>query len=442
MDAEQLRQAYAEQYSPDRFLAFYRALAQEFFLLANPGRPIPISPVPLVLDAAWRDRFSRLASVLWAAIARPGYRRLSARNIPRPLRDPGRPEAEPIPFDPRSSVGCIDLHLDHGGPRVIEFMVLPPGVSGIYPGILSRYGEYLEACVPGCRADGFSPGWDRGRCESAVERHVLGGGAPSPERVAIVDWEPRAQITYGEFRYTLLRLREDTGVQGLIADPREVRWDGSAIRVRGLPVQRILNRLTLLDWTNHAAEIPDYTRLLWEAPRCFAYHPYLWYLGDKHSLTLLSDPRVRDGLGLGEEAARCLQACIPPTYRLSRFRRPDGGWDTEGMRRLVGGPAETVLKPVSSHASQGIFFGPADLPTAERLDAVLRDIDPEAYVAMRLVPPPEVMVPRGRGLQEPWKCDLRIFVIDGQYVFPGGRVYLGDYTNQVPCRTFAPLFFA
>ena len=28
------------------------------------------------------------------------------------------------------------------------------------------------------------------------------------------------------------------------------------------------------------------------------------------------------------------------------------------------------------------------------------------------------------------------------YVFPGGRVYFGDYTNQVPCRGFAPLFFA
>jgi hypothetical protein len=27
-------------------------------------------------------------------------------------------------------------------------------------------------------------------------------------------------------------------------------------------------------------------------------------------------------------------------------------------------------------------------------------------------------------------------------VFPGGRVYFGDYTNQVPCRGFAPLFFA
>jgi len=441
MDAGQVRSAYTQAYSPEAFLQFYRALAREFFLLAHRSRAIPISPVPLVLDARYEERFSRLGSVLWEVLADPRYRELSARNIPRGLTPPDRKGAEPIPFHPQESIGCIDLHLDRDGLSVIEFMVLPPGMCGIYPGMLARYGEYLAGCVPGFEPRCFAQGWDRARCERALLERILCGTEPC--EVAVVDWEPESQITYGEFRYTLHRLWEETGTPGLIADPREVAWDGSVVRIRGRPVDRILNRLTLLDWNLHGGEIHDYTRLLWEAPHCFVYHPYLWYLGDKHSLVLLSDPEFRRGLNLPEESRQGLAAWIPPTFRLSSFRRPDGGgWDTDRMREWVGPPAGTVLKPVSAHASKGILFGPADLPTSESLENALQDLDPEEYVAMKLVPPPEVLVPRGAGRTETWKCDLRIFILNGQYVFSGGRVYLGDYTNQIPCRAFAPLYFA
>ncbi len=441
MDAEQVRSAYARAYSPEGFLRFYHALAEEFFLLAHPTRAIPISPVPLLLDARFEEAFSRLASVLWGALSDPAYREHSARSIPPALKPPCGEGVQAIPFDPDENIGCIDLHLDGDGLRVIEFMVLPPGMCGIYPGMLARYAEYLETCVPGLAPRAFLPGCDRARCEKALLKHILGKG--DPRGVAIVDREPQNQITYGEFRYTLDRLWRETGIRGLIADPREVSWDGSVVRVRGRPVDRILNRLTLLDWNRHAAEIPDYTRLLWEAPGSFVYHPYLWYLGDKHSLVLLSDPEFRRSLNLSEESRRGLEEWIPPTFRLSDFRREDGGgWDMDRMRRRLGPPAGIVLKPVSSHASKGILFGPVDLATERRMERVLQAIEPEDYVAMKLVPPPEVLVPRGSGRTETWKCDLRIFVLDGRYVFPGGRVYLGDYTNQVPCRAFAPLFFA
>jgi hypothetical protein len=314
-------------------------------------------------------------------------------------------------------------------------------MSGIYPGLLSRYGEYLQDRVPGYEVSCFSEGWDRARCEDAFIENLLAD--TEPERVAIIDWEPETQITYGEFLYTLHLLKQRRDVPGLIADPREVETEGSRIRVRGERVDRILNRLTLLDWNNRCREIPAYTRLLWEAPDCFVYHPYLWYLGDKNSLVLLTDPDTLGSLNVSEGSRALLRETIPPTFPLSLFRSPDGsGWDTDRLCQRMGAPSGTVLKPVSSHASKGILFGPTDLATREKLDRALREIEPEAYVAMKLVPPPEIIVPRGHGRLETWKYDLRIFVLNGQYVFPGGRVYLGDYTNQVPCRAFAPLFFA
>jgi len=109
---------------------------------------------------------------------------------------------------------------------------------------------------------------------------------------------------------------------------------------------------------------------------------------------------------------------------------------------FFGAPSDIVLKPISSHGSKGIFFGPVHMPTRSRLEEAVQSIRPGDYVAMEYVPTPEIQVPRGGGERETWHFDLRIFVLNSQYVFPGGRVYFGDYTNQVPCRGFAPLFFA
>ncbi len=330
MHAGNIHEAYAKVYSPETFMRFYHALAEEFFLLAHPSRAIPISPVPLVLDARFEKTFSHLASALWETLADVRYQTLSAESLPEKLAPPDRETPEPIAFDPGNNIGCIDLHLDGDGLHMIEFMVLPPGMSGLYPGMLSRYGEYLREQLPGYGAPCFSPGWDRDRCEKILQEQILGDG--DPRRVAVIDWEPGNQITYGEFRYTLHRLWKKKKLPGLIADPREVEWDGRAIRVRGLPVDRILNRLTLPDWTRHADEIPAYTRLLWEAPDCFVHHPYLWYLGDKNSLVLLADPDVRESLNISETSRQQLQQVIPPTFRLSLFRRPDRkGWDTDRL---------------------------------------------------------------------------------------------------------------
>jgi uncharacterized circularly permuted ATP-grasp superfamily protein len=114
----------------------------------------------------------------------------------------------------------------------------------------------------------------------------------------------------------------------------------------------------------------------------------------------------------------------------------------ERLLEFFGSPSEIVFKPVSSHGSKGIVFGPVDTPTRATLEEALQRIDPNDYVAMEYVSVPQTLVPRGEGRREQWRFDIRIFVLDSQYVFPGGRVYFGDYTNQVPCRGFAPLFFA
>jgi len=445
MDPSGIYQDYLTAYEPGGFLALFDALAPELHLLANPARTIPISPAPVLFDRRLEGAFTELTTALWSIVADPAYRDLCSRNIPRFLLDPAPAAPPPIPFDADAGIGCLDVHLENGAPRLIEFMVLPPGMSGIYPGLLDLYRRHLERLLPGRRFDCFAGGWDRDRCEEAIVQGML--GPREVERVAIVDWQPESQITYGEFRCLLGMIRRNRGVDGLIADPRQVVRQGPRVLVRGLPVDRIVNRMTLPDWQSHQGELAAYTRLVWEAPEVFSHHPYQWFLGDKNSLALLSDPGVMERLIADAALRNRLRAFIPATFPLSTFCFERGGEPRRGqvdVSRLLArfpDPSRLVLKPVSSHASKGVFYGPVDTPDRARLEEALLRIDPGEYVAMELVPPPEILVPRGAGLLERWKYDIRLFVLNGRYAFPGGRIYLGEYTNQLPCRAFAPLYF-
>ncbi len=433
--------AYLEAYSPDRFMRFYGSLEEELFLRANPSRPIPFSHVPIVLDPAFEALFVRTISLLWRTLGNRVYQELSAESIPAPLRPPSSDAAPKIPFDPDQNIGCIDLHLDHGALRMIEFMVLPPGCVGVYPGMLEHYDAYLRALLPERKAFCFHQEWNREACEEVMVSQILGEG--EVERVAIVDWQPKSQVTYGEFCYTLDMLKRRRDVEGVIADPREIDTRDGRVLAKGLPVDRILNRVTLLDWTAHHRAFEPYTRLLWESPEVFAYHPYLWYLGDKVSLTLLSDPSTLGKMGLPPADAEEMLGLVPRTQPLLSFCSEGSSTvDASRLLELYGGPTKIVLKPLSSHGSKGIILGPVDTPTVNDFEEALQRIDPSEYAAMEYVSIPEIQVPRGGGERELWHYDLRIFVLNGHYVFPGGRVYYGDYTNQVPCRGFAPLFFA
>jgi hypothetical protein len=439
MTGDLFHKDYLERYSPDLFMEFYHSMKGEFFLYANPSRAIPFSHVPLVLDERFEQVFSRRVSLLWDVLDKRGYRDLVAQHVPEALLPPPEASFESIPFDRDHNIGCIDLHLVEGQLRMIEFMVLPPGMVGIYPGMLSRYESFLRRILPDHQPRCFPDDWNRQRCEEVMLRQITGPDAR--ERIAVIDWEPDRQITFGEFCYTLKRIQEETGIPGVIADPREVKRDHERILVKGMPVDRILNRLTLPDWRLHHRAIEPYTRLLWESPEVFAYHPFLWYLRDKASLTILSDPSLLKTLDLTNSQQEQLCSLTPKTRLLNSFCRPGTkSVDVDALLASFGNPSQIVFKPQSSHASKGILFGPVDTPTVGRLETALKGIEPGEYVAMEYVPTPPITVPRGGGQVEPWNYDLRIFVLNGRYVFPGGRVYLGDYTNQTPCRGFAPLF--
>ena len=440
MDTAELLGQYIQQYSPDVFHTFLERLADEFHLLANPSRPIPISRGPLLMEKEYVDHFRRATNLIWGVLNNRGYQNISAGRIPRELLH-GTEEVLAIPLDTTCNIGCIDFHLSNRQLKVIEYMALPPGMIGIYPGLLARYGEFLADTIPGFHPLIYTEGWDRARCEQAMVAHIIGKSIV--DGVAIIDWNPESQITHGEFLYTKKLLATvGNGITCTIADPREVTLSGGRPWVHGRPVDRILNRVTLVDWMDHLGEVTDYTRILWECPEVFVYHPFLWYLADKNSLTLLSSPKAISVMGIDQESIKGLTDLVPKTRMLSDFSDTrTGRVQIDRLIEQFGPPETMVLKPVSSHASKGVLYGPLDFPSREKMAERLSSINPTEYVVMERIPPGEVLYPMGNGLCEAWRYDLRAYVFDNSLWFAGGRVYLGEYTNQLPVRNFAPLFF-
>jgi hypothetical protein len=320
-------------------------------------------------------------------------------------------------------------------------MALPPGMVGIFPGLLARYGELMMKVIPGFYPLIYNEGWNRARCEQLMVDQIV--GKSTSDVVAIVDWNPESQITYGEFQY-IRKLLEKTGngLTCVIADPRELVLRDRKPWIRGQPVDLILNRVTLVDWMDHLEEITDYSRMILEVPEVFVYHPFLWYLADKASLTLLSNPEALSLMGLPGDLIRELSDLVPCTRMLTDFCDPQTGRVHFGhLLERFGSPQDIVIKPVSSHASKGILYGPTDFPSEGKMAERLSAINPSEYVVMERLPPGQIPYPAGEGKSEPWRYDLRGYIFNNHLLFTGGRIYLGEYTNQLPFRYFAPPFF-
>ena len=122
-------------------------------------------------------------------------------------------------------------------------------------------------------------------------------GEGEPERVAIIDWEPKSQVTYGEFCYTLDMLWRRRRHPGRDRRSARIQDAGRQNPGEGHAVDRILNRLTLLDWGARHDETRALHPHLVGIPGDLAYHPYLWSLGTK------SPSRFSPTLDPGEDGA-------------------------------------------------------------------------------------------------------------------------------------------
>jgi len=59
---------YIERFRPDRFHLFLQRLAEEFCLMAQPRRPIPVARAPVLLPRDCLEHCKKAARLLWGVL--------------------------------------------------------------------------------------------------------------------------------------------------------------------------------------------------------------------------------------------------------------------------------------------------------------------------------------------------------------------------------------
>ena len=179
------------------------------------------------------------------------------------------------------------------------------------------------------------------------------------------------------------------GWEAVVADPRELSFDGTKLLARGEPVDAVFR--DALDELFEGEFTPGGTALLAaaQAEAVVVMNPFCAALADdKALLETLSTPTRWSA-----ELASVLAAHVPCT-RLVRERRADWeGTEVDLPDFLRRGREQLVLKPVDGYGGFGITVGPFVTAAAWdlALDEALRK--PNRYVAQRYHPLPRQVVP-------------------------------------------------
>ncbi|WP_352557326.1 hypothetical protein [Mesorhizobium sp. M0093] len=328
------------------------------------------------------------------------------------------PEIAQRDFGPVGAMMGYDFHLNDDGPKLIEVNTNAGGafLNALLAKAQKACCSDVDRALIGARDDRFETSvvamfeseWRRQR------------GAGSPRRIAIVDDRPEEQYLYPEFvlaRQLLLK----HGIDAVISDASELKYDGGKLRLDGQEIDLVYNRLVdfTLDRPEHASLRTAYQ----DGAVVVTPNPHNHSLfASKRNLTLLSDPAALEAFGLSLEM-RSRLAGVPRTTLVTPDNS-DAAWQSR---------KEMFFKPHSGHGSKAVYRG--DKVTK----GVWAEISRGGYVAQAFASPGQRIIEID-GAPTPRKMDVRLYTYDGQVLLAAARLYQGQTTNfRTPGGGFAPV---
>ncbi len=312
-----------------------------------------------------------------------------------------------------------DFHVTASGPKLIE---VNTNAGGAF--LNSALAQAQRACCADAHAPyEISPSQSFGSkiVDMFIDEWRRQRGSGRPATIAIVDDSPEEQYLFPEFGLAKALLDEH-GFETVIADAKDLLFDGKVLSFGGRPIDLVYNRLVDfgLEEPRHSALRAAYVggnAVVTPNPRAHAL------FADKRTLTLLSDAGRLKYWGLHQKHIDILRASVPTTVIVS----PDNADDLwRGRRNLF-------FKLARGHGSKAAYRG----------DKVTRKVWAEIiggeYVAQSYA------APGTRGVQVDdtrveLKVDIRLYTFAGTILLAAARLYQGQTTNmRTPGGGFAPV---
>ncbi len=322
-------------------------------------------------------------------------------------------------FGPRGAFMGYDFHLAHDGPRLIE---INTNAGGAFLNALLARAQHAccEEMLSGLRRS-EARDFDAAVVRMFESEWRLQRREGRPQRIAIVDDRPEEQYLYPEFLLAQ-RLLAKHGMEALIADAAELRFERGGLLCDGRPIDLVYNRLVdfALERPEHAALRAAY---LADAV-VVTPNPHVHALfADKRNLALLSDPARLRSWGVSAETLADLSA-VPRTVLVAPA-------NAEALWRER---KKLFFKPAMGYGSKAVYRG--DRMTKRVWGEIQRGL----YVAQEYAAPSERVI-EVDGAPVVRKTDVRLYVYDGAILLTAARLYRGQATNfRTPGSGFAPVF--
>lgn len=352
----------------------------------------------------------RVVDAVEAATGLPGYRDAVLSWAPPIAR---------LDFGPIGVLMGYDFHLTAGGPKLIEVNTNAGGAFVNAP--LAR--AQRTCCAKAHAPFETAPSQDFGSMivDMFIDEWRRQRGAGRPKVVAIVDDAPNEQYLFPELTLASALLQQHD-LETVIADAKDLVFDGEALLIGGRTIDLIYNRLV-----DFALEEPRHTALreayvggkvvVTPNPRAHAL------FADKRNLTLLSDGERLKSWGLAKGHLDILLASAPHTVVVS----PD---NADGLWR---DRRDLFFKPAGGHGGKAVYRG------SKLTRKVWAEIVGGKYVAQTYAAPSTRAV-QFDGVRAELKVDVRLYTFDGIVLLSAARLYTGQTTNmRTPGGGFAPV---
>lgn len=396
LDLPSLREAMErEAGEPAFFETFIRPKAHLF------------SHVPVFLSATTVDEMRAIAAAVETTAQLAAYKAAVLSWAPEIAR---------ADHGPIGALMGYDFHLGEDGPRLIE---INTNAGGAF------LNAFLARAQRACCAEMDIPptllSFEDAAFRMFQNEWIRQRGTGAPERIAIVDDNPTEQYLYPEF-VLARRVFAARGVDAVIADASQLRYDDGRLSVDGKRIDLVYNRVT-----DFAFDQPEH-KALQEAYRDGAVvvtpnpHNHA-LLADKRNLSLLSKPATLEAWGV-EPRLRALLDAVPGTVLVN----PDNADALWKSRR------DLFFKPTGGHGGKAVYRGD------KLTKGAWAEIAEGGYVAQTLVRPSERMIKIDETPQRR-KMDVRLYTYEGQVLLVAARLYQGQTTNfRTPGGGFAPVF--
>ncbi|MGB7283866.1 MAG: circularly permuted type 2 ATP-grasp protein [Candidatus Acidiferrum sp.] len=188
--------------------------------------------------------------------------------------------------------------------------------------------------------------------DALVMSYVDWGGSASPPQIAIVDWD--GVPTWSEFEILQARF-EKMGVPTIIADPRELRFEGQRLYAHGKKIDLVYRRVLINDIVAKPAECAALVKAYTANAVCVANTFRCKIPHVKAFFAVLTDEQ--NGALFSHDERELIRRHIPWTRAVADVKTAHFGQTIELLAFVSKERENLVLKPSDEYGGSGVTLG-------------------------------------------------------------------------------------